>query len=445
MYAGRLLEEAPVRDIYRQPKHPYTIGLFQCLPRYGERKDLHRLASLPGRVTLDSPGACPFEPRCRFQGGSGCRSSLAEQADRLARGLGLMEPGLEDHRAACDASAWLNSTLEEAGQVAGAGRAAPETLLEVHDLTSQYKIAHGLWGGRQTLRPVDGVSLNLERGRTLAVVGESGCGKSSLARALLGFNPVIGGRVVFQGQLLAPAFHHRPKSLTSQMTMVFQNPDSTLNPKHTVGYAISRPLELNTGAAGRPDLSREAARYLELVELDAHYAGRYPGELSGGQKQRVALARALVSRPSLVICDDPTSALDVSVQAAIINLLLDIQARLGVSYLFISHDLSVVRYLSDHLAIMYLGRFCETGPAEKIFAAPAHPYTRALFSAVAQPDPDARREPIRLAGSPPSLAAPPPGCRFNPRCRESLGVCQVQSPQPRLLGDGHLVYCHLHP
>ncbi|GHV57353.1 ABC transporter ATP-binding protein [Deltaproteobacteria bacterium] len=443
MYAGRLLEEGPVRDIYRRPRHPYTIGLLDCLPQSG-RNQGRRLSGLPGRLEPGPPDPCPFQPRCRFQDSPGCRASLTRQAAELEKSLALpASPEAPEHRTACDASGWLEAVPPPPVALAGPVEAGEdEFILDVQDLAAQYQVAQGLWGGRRTLRAVDGVSFQIARGRTLAVVGESGCGKSSLARTLIGFNPLTGGRILFNGQLLAPAFSHRPKAVTSQLTMVFQNPDSTLNPKHTVGYALTRPLELNSGLKAA-DRAGAAAGYLELVGLGADYARRYPGELSGGQKQRVAIARALASHPRLVICDEPTSALDVSVQAAIVNLLLDLQARLGVSYLFISHDLAVVRHVSDRLAVMYSGRFCEIGPAEEIFAAPAHPYTRALLAAVPRPDPENSGEPVRLAGSPPSPLELPAGCRFHTRCRESLGEpCRTRPPQPRSLRDGHLVYCH---
>jgi peptide/nickel transport system ATP-binding protein len=259
---------------------------------------------------------------------------------------------------------------------------------------------------------------------------------------VVGLQRETGGRLAFGGRRIGRETARGQKSLASLMSMVFQNPDSTLNPKHRVSYAISRPLRLNFGLSGR-ELREATLEYLDMVRLGPNYAQRYPRELSGGEKQRVAIARALAGQPSLVVCDEPTSALDVSVQAAIIRLLLEIQGRLGLSFLFISHDLSVVRYFSDQVAVMYLGTFCETGSTAEVFSGPAHPYTQALWSAMSSPDPEAERHPTALPGSPPSLASPPAGCRFHTRCPSLLGpICLERRPPAVRLSDSHTVHCH---
>ncbi len=438
MYAGRMVEEAPVKELYRHPRHPYTKGLFQCLPRLGETKADRPLTSLPGQVIHQAQAAepCAFAPRCRFEGSLGCLEEMKRLEARGEEGLGPLSERSPGHRAACDSLGWpALEPPEERPDLPPAADFKPpvksdQPVLKAFDLKTHYQVSGGLWSERLTLKAVDGVSFCLDAGRTLAVVGESGCGKSSLARTIVGLNRATGGRLEFEGRPLAPDLARRPRSLASLMTMVFQNPDSTLNPKHQVGYAISRPLELNFGYSGR-ELKEAALKHLAMVNLGPDYAQRYPRELSGGEKQRVAIARALASHPGLMVCDEPTSALDVSVQAAIIKLLLKLQARLSISYLFISHDLSVVRYLSDDIAIMYLGRFCETGTAGEVFADPAHPYTQALWSAISTPDPEAAHNPVRLSGSPPSLADPPQGCRFHTRCPQCLGdICVDQAPRP---------------
>ena len=449
MYAGRLVEEAPVSELYHSPRHPYTKGLFQCLPRLGETKDDRPLTSLPGQVIHQAQAAepCAFAPRCRYEGTPGCEQEMARLRDRAADGLGPLSDRNENHRSACDCLSWTEPAFENAPFLNSNTEPAKVTdreapLLEAIDLKTHYQVSGGLWGNRLTLKAVDGVTFSIKAGQTMAIVGESGCGKSSLARIIVGLNPVTGGSLNFEGQPLPQNQAARPRDLASLMTMVFQNPDSTLNPKHPVGYAISRPLELNFGYKGEK-LHQDTINHLNMVNLGPEYAKRYPRELSGGEKQRVAIARALASHPGLMVCDEPTSALDVSVQASIIKLLLDIQARLAISYLFISHDLSVVRYLSDSIAIMYLGRFCETGTADEVFANPVHPYTQALWSAISTPDPDVPHNSIRLAGSPPSLASPPPGCRFHTRCQKNMGQqCEFENPPLVQISKTHSVYCH---
>ncbi len=451
MYAGRLVEEAPVRDLFKNPRHPYTRGLFQCLPRLGETKNDRPLTSLPGRVIHQAQAQepCAFAPRCRYEGTPGCLAERQRMTAPPAEGQSQLTERSDRHRAACDCLAWPDVPVEEAGEAGRGSVAEPAERsrfdgpwLEALDLKTHYQVSGGLWGERLTLRAVDGVSFSLSPGQTLAVVGESGCGKSSLARTVVGLNPITGGALNFEGTPLPPELARRPRSLASLMTMVFQNPDSTLNPKHPVGYAIARPLELNYGYRGE-ELRKATLDYLGLVKLGPDYAKRYARELSGGEKQRVAIARALASRPGILVCDEPTSALDVSVQASIIKLLLELQSALSISYLFISHDLSVVRYLSDHIAIMYLGKFCETGPASEVFAAPAHPYTQALWSAISTPDPEAAHNPIRLAGSPPSLASPPQGCRFHTRCSQAIpDLCAREAPPAVRRSPLHTVHCH---
>jgi peptide/nickel transport system ATP-binding protein len=445
MYAGRLVEEAPVRDLFRGPSHPYTRGLMGCLPKPGLTKGDRALKGLPGKVADlgDVPEPCAFSPRCAHHGTAGCLAELEAMALSAASGETSLRERSPGRRSSCDSSAWEPVAGGPESPLAAPGSApaglSERPLLEAEGLKSFYRVSKGLWGGQRVLKAVDGVDFRLRAGETLAIVGESGCGKSSLARAVVGLNLVSDGRLSYEGR---PIDRRSRKDAGRLMSMVFQNPDSTLNPKHTIGYSIARPLRLSLGRRGR-DLEEATLEYLAMVKLGPEYASRYPRELSGGERQRVAIARALASHPGLVVCDEPTSALDVSVQAAIIGLLLDIQSSMGLSYLFISHDLSVVRYVSDQTAIMYLGRFCERGLSSEIFGSPAHPYTKALWSAIPVADPEAVHRPVRLTGPLPSLASPPAGCGFHTRCPERAGrICETEPPSGVELSPTHTVYCH---
>jgi peptide/nickel transport system ATP-binding protein len=303
-------------------------------------------------------------------------------------------------------------------------------------------------GEKRYVKAVDDVSLRVSKGRTLGIVGESGCGKSSLVRGIIGLEPLTGGEVEFLGVDITEPVSERQMKLVREMQMVFQNPDSTLNPSYSIGKQIARPIK-RFKTVSRKEVKPEALRLLKAVRLDESYYDRLPRQLSGGEKQRVGIARALASRPDLIICDEPVSALDVSVQAAVINLLLEIQQIFGSSMIFIAHDLSVVRYFSDDVAVMYLGQIVEIGPAEAIYSPPYHPYTEALLSAVPIPDPAAEQKEIRLSGNVPSALSPPPGCRFHTRCprrKEMLHdggkICERETP-PWRESRRHRILCHI--
>ncbi len=296
---------------------------------------------------------------------------------------------------------------------------------------------------------MDDVSLRVAKGRTLGVVGESGCGKSTLVKGLIGLEPVTEGAAEFLGFDATQPVSVRDTKLIQEMQMVFQNPDSTLNPSYSIGTQIARPIK-RFKTVPRNQVKSEVIRLLNAVRLPATYYDRLPRQLSGGEKQRIGIARALASRPDLIICDEPVSALDVSVQAAVINLLLEIQQVFGSSMIFIAHDLSVVRFFSDDIAVMYLGQIVEIGPAEAIYAPPYHPYTEALLSAVPIPDPDAEQKEIRLTGNVPSALNPPSGCRFHTRCprREEMlpdngKICETEVPPWLASERGHRILCHI--
>ena len=326
-----------------------------------------------------------------------------------------------------------------------------EPLLEVHELRQYYGGSTGLTGrllqriGRDTppVRAVDGVSFTLAAGETLALIGESGCGKTTLARTVAGLLSPTAGSIRFLGHNVSCTAEQRPAALRRFLQMVFQNPDASLNPRQTAGAILERPLRLFLGLRGTA-ARRRATELLEAVQLDAGYYYRYPGQLSGGEKQRVSIARAFAGEPRLVICDEAVSALDVSVQAAILNLLAALQAERGTSLLFISHDLGAVRSLADRIAVMYLGRIVEIGHTEDLFHPPYHPYTEALLSAIPEPDPQQKRQRIRLEGPVPSPAERPAGCPFAGRCPRYLGsICDRVPPPVQDAGNGHQIACHI--
>ncbi len=316
-------------------------------------------------------------------------------------------------------------------------------LLEVSDLAVHYRQRRGILGTRvETVRAVDGVSLDVGRRETLGLVGESGCGKTTLARAIMRLVEPTAGGVRFDGQDVLALAPKPMRAMRRRMQIVFQDPWTSLNPRMTIGRAVREGIEIHKLAVGA-EADQRVVQLLDEVGLSADAVDRYPHEFSGGQRQRAGIARALAVEPDFIVCDEPVSALDVSVQAQVLNLLADLQERRGLSYLFISHDLAVVRHLAPRVAVMYLGRIVEEGPAERLFTAPRHPYTQALLSAVPVPDPKTRRRRIILAGDPPSPVNPPSGCPFHPRCQHPAKDerCRTERPALRPFGDAAAA-CH---
>jgi peptide/nickel transport system ATP-binding protein len=451
LYAGELIEEGPTAEIFRDARHPYTIGLMRCLPRRGRRKDHGRLDTIPGLPP--SPGdelqGCVFAPRCGLADEK-CLTHAPERCDlgkRFSRchfperAQSLPHTALEDPPAAKDVQVAMSID-----------RKSPPIAMSVDRTGSPILRALGVsktFGTRrQPVRALHDVSLELWPGETLGLVGESGSGKTTLARLLLGLVwPDAGGVVELDGKALAGASQAREPGQLKSLQIVFQNPDSALNRSHTVRRLIGRVLS----TLGRVPKLAQAARLLELtrsVRLADRYLSLRPRQLSGGLKQRVAIARAFAGEPRIVVCDEPTSALDVSIQAAILNLLNELQMKHEVSYLFISHDLTTVRYVSDRIAVLYLGRLMEIGPAERVFSGPHHPYTAALLSAVPSVGDDssdkiAQRVPLK--GEIPSAIRVPTGCVFHTRCPRKLGpVCDTQEPPLRAGAEpGHQIRCHI--
>jgi len=301
--------------------------------------------------------------------------------------------------------------------------------LEVRALSVHFPLPDG----EAVVRAVDRVDLTLRRGETLGLVGESGCGKSTLARAIVGLAPPTAGDISFEGAPVEPLGTRSRRALCRRLQMVFQDPDASLDPRRTAGGAVAEPLELHE-ALSRADLDRRVVELLEAVGLDSALRARYPHELSGGQKQRVCIARALAMRPDLLVCDEAVSALDVSIQAQILNLFAELRERFGLSYLFITHDLRVVRQMADRIAVMYLGQIVELATTSELFQAPAHPYTRALLAAIPSLEAGATRQTPALDGEVPSPAHPPSGCRFHPRCPSVMDRCRREAPELYPLG-----------
>ncbi len=455
MYAGEMVERATVEQIFADPQHPYTQGLIRCVPKLGADKGSSMLYPIPGRVPAPDqrPSGCLFAPRCDYvqqrcwderprlrqlDQGTFVRCHFAEEID----------PALWTPPAEMELPQQYNGTTH------GAANGQPEVLLELNHLQKYYPVqGSGLadllgLAEKRYVKALEDASFVVPRGSTLGVVGESGCGKSTLIRTIIGLEDATSGKAEFMGFDITDDLSARNLDLIQELQMVFQNPDSTMNPSYTIGQQIARPM-VRFGTVPRNQVRAEVIKLLEAMRLSETYYDRLPRQLSGGEKQRVGIARALASRPDLLLCDEPVSALDVSVQAAILNLLLAVQAEYATTMVFIAHDLSVVRFFCDNIAVMYLGQVMEIGPAEAIYQPPYHPYTEALLSAVPIPDPTATQRRIRLEGTVPSALNPPSGCRFHTRCpRRTLlpdggKVCETTIPPWREAENGHRIFCHI--
>lgn len=448
MYAGEIVEMASVKDILVDPRHPYTRGLIRCLPHLGSNKSNRKLEPIKGRIPRqeDCPDGCIFSPRCDFVT-SKCLNNHPNlqiiEKEKHVRCFYAEE--VEKFKWKVDTTVQTsNKQLEsEDNKVLSVEKLEVKYPLSGSSLLSSIGLVK-----RKFIQAVDHVSFDISKGKTLGIVGESGCGKSSLVKALIGLEEISSGKVKFSKYELTKRINKRNIAAIRSMQMVFQNPDSTLNPRYSVGYQISRSLQ-RFNIVAKKDVKKEVIKILNAVNLDEDYYDRLPKQLSGGEKQRVGIARAFASNPELVLCDEPVSALDVSVQAAVMNLLLEIQNKHKTTILFIAHDLSIVRFISDYVAVMYLGKIVEIGPAEAIYSPPYHPYTESLLSSIPILDPEISQEFIRLEGSVPSPLNPPSGCYFHTRCpRRSLLpdngiICeQVEPPLIEVSGD-HLIACHI--
>ena len=319
-----------------------------------------------------------------------------------------------------------------------------DTLLRVEDLKIYYPVAGSGFGKKEFVKAVDGVTFEVKKGEVFGIVGESGCGKSTLGRGVCKLENLTSGHVYLDGEDITEYNDRRMRSIRKKVQMVFQDPYASLNPRMSVFDIIAEPLLVHHLYQDKADLEKKVLDLLHRVGLDDYHANRYPHEFSGGQRQRIGIARALAVEPSLIIADELVSALDVSIQAQVLNLLNELKHDLDLTYIFVAHDLSVVEYISDRVGVMYLGNFVEVGEKEKIYSNPMHPYTQALLSAVPVPDPTAKRERILLEGSLPSAHKPPTGCKFHTRCPKCMECCKTQAPERYEVDDGHYVYCHLY-
>ena len=319
-----------------------------------------------------------------------------------------------------------------------------DTLLRVEDLKIYYPVAGSGFGKKEFVKAVDGVTFEVKKGEVFGIVGESGCGKSTLGRGVCKLENLTSGHVYLDGEDITEYNDRRMRSIRKKVQMVFQDPYMSLNPRMSVFDIIAEPLLAHHLYQDKADLEKKVLDLLHRVGLDDYHANRYPHEFSGGQRQRIGIARALAVEPSLIIADEPVSALDVSIQAQVLNLLNELKHDLDLTYIFVAHDLSVVEYISDRVGVMYLGNFVEVGEKEKIYSNPMHPYTQSLLSAVPVPDPTAKRERILLEGSIPSAHKPPTGCKFHTRCPKCMECCKTQAPERYEVDDGHYVYCHLY-
>ncbi|GIO63446.1 ABC transporter ATP-binding protein [Paenibacillus cineris] len=499
MYAGEIVEEAPASELFRLPRHPYTRGLLRSVATLDTVRGtkLHSIeGSIPSLAAL--PQGCRFHPRCPFATercmqeapvltGSGERRSACWHAEELVQSEGWMAPAEPAGSGAAEGSgtaegfgavaasnamavpgaaagsgdpaassvtAALRVTREggakeniegrgEAGS-AGAAEEAADALFTVDHLKKYYPVhGGGIGKAKKLIRAVDDVSFTIRKRETFGLVGESGSGKSTLGRVLLQMERATSGTVLFDGKDLTNLGGRELRAARQHMQTIFQDPYGSLDPRWKIGDSIAEPLKVHgQGQRSPADISRRVSELLELVGLDPSWAQRYPHEFSGGQRQRIGIARAIALNPRFILADEAVSALDVSVQAQIINLLQDLQQKLGLTYLFIAHGLQVVRHLSDRIGVMYLGKLVEIAPSESLFLAPAHPYTQALIEAIPQTTPRQGQSTGSLEGEIPSPANPPSGCRFHTRCPFATDRCRQEEPALRQLDSGHHAACH---
>ncbi|PWV97320.1 peptide/nickel transport system ATP-binding protein [Paenibacillus cellulosilyticus] len=470
MYAGQIVEEGATAELFAQPLHPYTRGLLQsAAPLDSVRGSrLHAIqGAIPSLAAL--PSGCLFHPRCEYATDR-CRTEappLIGQAGREAacwhidtitsavarsegvrpedQRSGLQESFIVTREASSSVIATLSSVFHSTDELHGGQSSSPSTsddLFEVVNLHKYYPLKRkSLTAPRSYVRAVDDVSFSIRRNETFGLVGESGSGKSTLGRVLLQLEQATSGQIHFQGTDLTSLTAAQLRPLRREMQVIFQDPYGSLSPRWTVGDSIAEPLKVH-GVLTARECRERAEELLQLVGLDASSANKYPHEFSGGQRQRIGIARAIALNPSFILADEAVSALDVSVQAQIVNLLQDLQQKLGLTYLFIAHGLQIVRHISDRIGVMYLGKLVEIAPSEELFLRPAHPYTRLLIDSIPQPIPGKRRDTPLLQGEIPSPSNPPSGCRFHTRCPFATARCKEEQPALRPLDDDRYVACH---
>lgn len=433
MYAGRVIESGTAEQIFHNPHHAYTLGLLNSIPRLDDDRDraLVPIDGLPPNLQTPSEH-CPFLPRCR--------QALSQCSEMGVPELEYVEEG---HCSAC-----YNKNLDTSMRKSDTERVhkeiSDEPILEVKDLSMNFKVKSKKLGEKPTtLRVLDGVNLTIRRGETLGLVGESGCGKTTVAKCILRLHNPSGGSIMFDGVDLAGMKESQIRNLRKKIQFIFQDPFGSLDPHQSIGDIVGEPLIVHKLTKTKEEYDNRVKELFEMVGLDYAMHVRAPHELSGGQRQRIGIARALASEPELIICDEPVSALDVSVQAQILNLLEKLQNEMNLSYIFIAHDLSVVRHISDRIAVMYLGKVVETATCEQLYENPVHPYTKALLSAIPIPDPEIEKSRQRqvLLGEMPSIAKRPEGCAFHPRCAYATEECAHTCPSLVTVGEKHQAAC----
>ena len=447
MYSGEAVEEGTIDSLFTRPKHPYTRGLFGCIPLPTADKNAAPLKPIRGQLPLphERPTGCNFGPRCDFLQAGRCDAK--EISMTAITGVGATS----EHRARCIRWSEIDFGVEVARGQAKDPLEIGDTVLQVVRMQKYYEVMDrslaAIISGKRVryVKANESLDFDARRGETVAIVGESGCGKSTFAKVLIGLETATGGEVRHDGQNVAqtPVRGRSAKQIGS-LQMVFQNPFDTLNPSHSIGAQISRVVKKFGVETDKAKIRQRVLALLDTVKLPRDFYFRRPRQLSGGQKQRVGIARAFAGNPSMVIADEPVSSLDVSVAAAVTELLMDIQRKHKTTLLFISHDLSVVRYLADRIVVMYLGQIMERGTTEQVFGPPYHPYTEALLSAVPIADSQVIKREIVLEGNLPSVLNPPKGCPFTTRCPRKVGrICDDERPPMQMAAEGHAIACHI--
>jgi peptide/nickel transport system ATP-binding protein len=441
MYAGKIVEEAPTGDLFRRARHPYTAALMASIPRLDQptSRPLYAIPGLPPDLA-DPPAGCRFAPRCRF---------ASDECTASEPALGGPDPA---HPYACFHPVGPDSALTAPGAAAGRRPADPGSgtdLLVLDHVVKEFPVTAGAVLRREvgTVKAVSDVTLTIPRGGTLGLVGESGCGKTTIGRMVVALERPTSGRVIFEGQDLGRLSGARLRQVRKDLQIMFQDPYASLDPRMRVGSILREPLQIQ-GLGSRAEQQQRVADLLDEVGLSPRSMQLYPHEFSGGQRQRIGLARALALSPKLIVADEPVSALDVSIRSQILNLMRRLQAAHGLTYIVISHDLSVIRYLADQVGVMYLGKLVEVGSSRDVYERPAHPYTLGLLNTIPVPDPEVEhaKQGIAVSGELPSAVTPPSGCRFRTRCPLAQEICAAEEPALRSFGGDplvdHLAACH---
>ena len=446
MYAGEIVEHGTTEEIFKNPHHPYTIGLMNAVPGLNDQKD-RKLIPITGFVTnlVNRKDECAFMNRCPYATKE-CASCTTPQLKAV--------PGEEDHFVACHRTVTKETKVEKVFDVADrtyvakdyGKMAETDKILKVEDLKVYFPVYKGLMRKKiADVKAVDGITFDIYKGETFGLVGESGCGKSTVARTILRLNNSTGGKITFNGTDITHLDDVKMREHRRNMSMIFQDPYGSLDPRQRAGDIVKEPMKNFKIGLSEEEMDKRVDELFALVGLDPAYRERVPHEFSGGQRQRLVIARAISTNPSFIVCDEAISALDVSIQAQVINLLEELQQKLGLTYLFIAHDLSVVRHISDRVAVMYLGQMVEFADWDSLYSNPLHPYTKSLLEAVPVPDPftEKTRERQIVQGEVPSPMQRPAGCAFSTRCPHATDRCRTQMPVLKERTDGHKVACHM--